>query len=242
MSVYANFADFSTPGTYNINAPSGTNQIKVYLVSGGGGGGGGGGGQSNNRPKANNNIGGGGGSGSSGEIGFFIKDNFTSGDIKIVVGSGGAGGNGGNKGSSGRNTSMSNASGKSGNNGIDANLSSVTIGNDTYFEVPGGKGGKGGGGAVYSRGGNDGTPGTGGVLGGIDGKDGVRTIGGQAVNPITTNSVFINPGNLNPISNSGLYPTTNPGESGKGGDGGSPNTAGTPGAKGKNGFVRIYFL
>ena len=32
MSVYANFAEFSNPGTYKVTVPPNTNSIKIYLV------------------------------------------------------------------------------------------------------------------------------------------------------------------------------------------------------------------
>ena len=249
MSVYANYADFTQTGTYSIPVPKSSNRIKVYLVGGGGGGGGGGGAQHNNR-KAEDTGGGGGGSGSSGEIGFFTNAQSINGqNIKITVGSGGAGGGPGAKKITGKNDDkMKDKNGETGKPGINGNSTSVTIGNEKFI-VNGGIGGNPGNGGLYKS--FAGTGGTGGVANtygtpGNPGKNGNSTNktanggnGGNSVSPLTG---AINKGTFSSTSNTGIYPNTNPGQSGAGGEGGGTNTDAKTGANGNNGYARIYFL
>ncbi len=243
MSVYANWAEFSIPGTYTVTVPKETKQIKVYLVGAGGGGGGGGGGQFNNwnKKRVNNNSGGGGGSGGAGEIGFFVKGfNDTSNDknVSITVGSGGTAGGGGEKASSGNRTS-GNKSGRSGGSGNTGNKTSCKIENDTPFDVKSGNGGTAGNGALFERGGNNGTAGVGGT-GGFPGNPGKDRERGVYVNP--TSAISFSGGLTGTIANAGIYPSNNPGQSGDGGQGGNDKNAGIAGRNGNNGYARIYFL
>lgn len=248
MSVYSNFTDFSQPGSYNITVPESANRIKVYLVGGGSGGGGGGGGQHNNR-KAADAGGGGGGSGSSGEIGFFTNSqSIKNKNISITVGSGGVGGALGNKTSTGKKDDKKNKDGFPGKNGSVGNDTTVTIGSEK-FVAKGGIGGNPGNGGLYKSnvgfGGAGGKPNTYGTVGNpgnngnLSNKIATGGTGGNGVSPL---NAPMNKTTFTSASNTGIYPSSNPGYSGAGGEGGGTNTEAKNGGNGNNGYARIYFL
>jgi len=251
FSRYANYAECSEPGTYNIQCL--TNNIKIYLVGGGGGGGGGGGSQHNNRGPQDRS-GGGGGSGSSGAIQAYVNSNKNISGKMITV-TIGRGGNAGNAGADGHPTAGN------GNDGNDGERSSINVDSDIY-NAAGGTGGKGGIGGweggrkfiplpVAGTYVNNAPGGKGGIGsgGGTYGRDGGYGSNSSHIRKLNSNNQSFGGGESLPTSNSisainsGVYPNNNkPGKGGAGGAGHDGKGGANNGQNGGKGYARIYFM